>query len=388
MRISMIFGVGMKDGIESYSEELCRTLGEYGIEIKKYPITEGVLHLVRRVVRDNIDLVHIQHEYSYFKPRPFGITALILLALLRLLRKKIVVTLHTVYPFNGFENYIPSKYRKYNFILKHIAKIMFLIITKILAKLSSHVIVLTPEGKRILETEYRINNLTFIPYGMHKSKIYDYKDAKDKLKLSNKKVLMCFGYPYPNKGFQYAIEAVYELVKMGYKDIILLLQDTRLIHDYRKCEEYANMLKNLVQRRGLFSYVRFIPFISEDVLSLYLSAVDIFIYPFEPRIASSSALMKTLYYGKPHILSDIPSFGFLKNLKLKNIRFVKPMSPNEIAKAILELLNESPSNDKKLLDMFSWENVGKMHVRLYASLLDKSPSRSNSKLGKFFASEI
>jgi hypothetical protein len=64
------------------------------------------------------------------------------------------------------------------------------------------------------------------------------------------------------------------------------------------------------------------------------------------------------------------------------------MSPNEIAKAILELLNESPSNDKKLLDMFSWENVGKMHVRLYASLLDKSPSRSNSKLGKFFASEI
>jgi glycosyltransferase involved in cell wall biosynthesis len=370
MRIAMVFGMGMKDGIESYSEELCMTLKECGIEIVKYPITKGILHLVRRVVRDNINLVHIQHEYSYFKPRPFGITALILLALLRLLRKKIVITLHTVYPFKDFENYIPSKYRKYNPILKYLAKIMFLIITKILAKLSSYVIVLTPEGAKILKAEYGINNVIFIPYAIHKSKVkvYDHRYAKDRLNLSGKKVLMCFGYPYPNKGFQYAIEAVYELVKMGYKDIILLLQDTRLIHDYRKCEEYANMLKSLVQRRGLSLYVRFIPFIPEDDLPLYLSAVDIFIYPFEPRIASSSALMKTLYYGKPHILSDIPSFEFLKNLKLKNVRFVKPMSPNEIAKAILELLNESPSNDKKLLDMFSWECVGKMHVRLYTLL--------------------
>jgi len=369
IKILMIFGMGMRDGIESYSEELCNALKENRLEIIKCPITKEVLYLVNRVVRENSDLVHIQHEYNYFKPRPFGVTALVLLALLRLLRKKVVVTLHTVYPIRDFESYIPSKYHKYNFVLRYLAKIMFLAITKILARFSSHIIVLTLEGKKILETEYKISNVTFIPYGIHKGKVYNHRYAKNKLKLSNKKVLMCFGYPYPNKGFQYAIEGVYKLVEMGHKDIVLLLQDTRLVHDYRKCEEYVNMLKNLVQRRGLKPYVWFIPFIPEDILPLYLSAVDIFIYPFEPRIASSSALMKTLYYGKPHILSDIPSFKSFKHLKLKNIKFVKPKSPNEIAKAVLELLNEIPTNDKKLLDIFTWKYVGKMHTRLYISLL-------------------
>jgi glycosyltransferase involved in cell wall biosynthesis len=248
---------------------------------------------------------------------------------------------------------------------------MFLVITRSLAKLSSTVIVLTSEGKRILKTEYGINNVVFIPYPIHKSKVYDSQYAKNKLKLSNKKVLMCFGYPYPNKGFEYAIEAVDKLVRMGYKDVTLLLQDTRLAYDYKKCEEYVKMLKNLVRRKKLNSYVHFIPFIREDVLPLYLSAVDIFIYPYEPRVFGSSALVKTLYYRKLYVLSDIPSFEFLKGLKLKNVRFVKPRSSEEIAKAVVELFNKIRSKNKKLPKILSWKYVGKMHVRLYKSIIEK-----------------
>jgi glycosyltransferase involved in cell wall biosynthesis len=245
-----------------------------------------------------------------------------------------------------------------------------------LTKLACHAIVLTPKGKNVLETQYKVHNVSYIPYGVHKSRIFDHEYAKQKLGLSNKVVLFCFGYPYPNKGFQYAIEAVGKLVEMGYDNTILLLQDTRPAHDYRKCEEYVNMLKDLVRRKNLERYVHFIPFISEVELPLYLSATDIFIYPFEPRVASSSSLMRTIYFGKPHILSDIPAFEFIKNLRLKNIIFVKPKSLDGIAKAILEIFSryekyEEDTYYREWLDSIDWGNIGKMHIKLYYDIIVK-----------------
>jgi glycosyltransferase involved in cell wall biosynthesis len=208
---------------------------------------------------------------------------------------------------------------------------------------------------------------------MHISFVYDKKLAKEVLKLSNKVVLMCFGYPYPNKGFQYAIEAVAKLVKVyHYDNIILLLQDSRLIHDFKKCEEYVKTLKMLVEKEGTKDHVIFLNFLPENLLPLYLSAVDIFIYPYEPRIASSSALMKTLYYGW-HILSDIPAFEFIKKVKLKNIRFVEPRSSDAIVTAILEILSKKHDINTvdriKLANIFSWDSIGKLHTKLYYSCL-------------------
>lgn len=368
----MVSSFGMKDGIEAYTEELCNALRRYGLNIVKCPLTKGLSYLISKVKKEEIDIIHIQHEYGLFKPKPFGMTAIVYLALLRLLGKKVVITLHTVYPIREFENYIPSRYQTYPFIAKYLAKLGFLVVTKILAKLSQHIIVLTPKGKRVLETEYGIHNVSFIPYGIHKSKVYEHEYAKARIGFSNKIVLACFGYPYPNKGFQYAIEAVNKLVEIGYRNVVLLLQDIKLAHDYRKCEEYINMLKDLVRRKKLETYVHFLPFIPEKELPLYLSAVDIFIYPYEHRVASSSALMRTLYFGKWYILTDIPAFEIFKNLGLSNIKFVKPRSPDEIAEAILKIVSERRglNTNKELLDKFSWENIGKMHIELYKLIRD------------------
>jgi len=371
----MISTFGMKDGIESYTEELCSALKRHHVKIRKCAIKSSIFHLylISEAIKSKADIIHIQHEYSIFKPRPFGFTILIPLILLRMLQRKIVVTLHTVYPIREFESYIPPKYRRYNCILKWLAKIIFLTITKLIGKLSHHIIVLTPIGVKILKNDYGIFNAKFIPYGIHESKIYDAEYAKQRLGLSNKTVLFCFGYPYPNKGFQYAIEALNELVKRNFDKIILILQDTRPAYEYQKCEEYANMLKDLVRKKDLARYVYFIPFLPEERLSLYLSATDIFIYPFEYRVAFSSSVMKTLYFRVPHIISDIPAFEILKSMNLEYVKFVKPQSPTEISKAIIEVLNNSDKFTRSVERMhasfneFDWKNIAKTHIKLYTS---------------------
>jgi len=372
MKVLIISTFGLRDGIEAYTKELCYSLKNLKISILCRSIIFGLLYIIRNIIREKPNIVHIQHEYSLFKPRPFGLTAIPFLLLLRLLGVKVILTMHTVYPIREFENYVPSKYQKYPNFIKYIAKLTFLIVTKILSKLSHHIIVLTLKGKKILEYEYGIHNVSFIPYGIHKSNIYPDVYAKERLGFSNTTVLACFGYPYPNKGFHYAIEAVEKLIKSGYKNIILLLQDIRLAHDYEKCEMYVNMLKRLVKEKKIENFVRFLPFIPETELPLYLSAVDIFIYPYEPRVASSSALMKTLYFGKWYVLSDIPAFEVFKYLGLHNIIFVKPRSSDDIAKAIIKIINENKivSINKELLDKFSWENIGKVHVYLYKKLMN------------------
>jgi len=372
--IAMVSTFNYRDGIEEYTNELIKHLEKIQIKIKRVPISKSILKITKEIFNSNTKLVHIQHEYSLFWIRPFGVGFLILLLFLKIARKKVIVTLHTVYPISFFEKSIPSIYLKYPKLIIYMAKLGFLIITKLISILADRLIVLTPIGKYILNYEYRINNISFVPYGVHQLKNIDNSSAKEKLNLRNKVVLMCFGYPYPGKGFHYAIEALDILTKIyGYNNLILLLQDTRLPHDFDKCERYMQFLKRLVSLKNLQPYVQYLSYIPEELLPYYLSAVDIFIFPYEERLSSSSALMKTLSLNKIYIVTDISAFRFLKFFRFPNVIFVRPQSPGDIARAVDEILRNytylinSNSNIIKLLD---WKSIAYLHSKIYFESLN------------------
>ncbi len=370
--IAMVSTFNYHDGIEAYTNELIEHLEKIQIKVKRIPISKSILKLAKELLNSNTKLVHIQHEYSLFWIRPFGVGFLVLLLFLKIARKKVIVTLHTVYPISFFEKSIPSIYLRYPKLIIYMAKLGFLIITKLISILADRLIVLTPLGKYILNYEYRINNVSFLPYGVHQLKNIDTSSAKEKLNLKDKVVLMCFGYPYPGKGFHYAIEALDILTKVyGYNNLILLLQDIRLPHDFDKCERYMQFLKRLVSLKNLQPHVRYLSYIPEELLPYYLSAVDIFIFPYEKRLSSSSALMKTLSLNKIYIVTDISAFRFLKFFRFSNVIFVRPQSPRDIARAIDEILRNYTylinfnSNNSNMIKLLDWKNIAYLHCKIY-----------------------
>jgi len=368
LQVAMISTFNYHDGIEDYTNELIKHLEDNGIKIKRISISRNIFKLTKNIFNTNISLIHLQHEYSYFWFRPFGLSVILLLIFLRLARKKIIITLHTVYPFSLFEKFIPSMYLKYPKFIILLAKIGFLVTTKLMSIFSNKIVVLTPMGEYFLKNEYKISNVVFIPYGLHSLPRVDPNYAKTKLNLQGKIVLMCFGYPYPNKGFQYAIDALDIITKKyKYNNIILLLQDIEPLHKCEQCKIYINFLKKLVSLKKLQTFIRFLSFIPEDQLPLYLSAVDIFIYPYEYRLASSSALMKTLSLNKIYIVSDIPTFSFLKYFGFTNIIFVKPKSSEDIALAISKILHDRTlsnySNTK--IHILDWNFIANLHKMIY-----------------------
>ena len=334
------FVVALNDNdlIYNYPEEVKYTI--------RQNFQEDYLKAAKYINNSSADICILQHEFGIFG----GQSGVYILPLLYRLEIPFIVTLHTILE-------MPSYNEKA--ILKEICK------------MAHKIVVMSHKAVKFLVDIYDVpkGKVALIEHGVPDI-YFNSETFKKEFKLTNKKLLLTFGFVGRNKGIETVIKALPEVVKKHPEVIYILIGKTHPNVLRHSGEEYRTFLLRLVKQYQLENHVTFInEFIDERDLFKYLYACDIYITPYlnEAQITSGTlsyavgvgaAVLSTPYWHAAELLAD--GRGMLFNFN----------DSEELAKTIIELL-DYPEKLKSLKIKageygkgITWSKTGKKYVDL------------------------
>jgi len=245
----------------------------------RFEIAEGDLGSYRRAADflnvNHVDVLSVQHEYGIFG----GKAGAHVLALLRELRMPIVATLHTVLS-------APNPAQR--------------AVIDELARLSERLVVMSASGADLLMRVHGISRdqIDLIPHGIPHVPV----DAasKDRLGVDGKTVILTFGLLSRDKGIEYVIDALPAILAVHPDTVYIVLGATHPHVVEHEGEAYRLMLEARGQQLGVAGNMIFHNrFVSQDELTEFLSATDIYITPYlQPEQITSGTLAYAVGAGK------------------------------------------------------------------------------------------
>ena len=295
------------------------------------------------------DLIHIQHEYGlYGEQRGVGVIDLILRY--RLAGIPVVITLHTV-----GETLKPDEH----LILKHIFDE------------TSAVIVHEDFQRETLlryfgEMKHAANKIHVIEHGIRQTS--PIPDAKRKLDLEGKKVILLCGYFRPSKGFHKIVDIFPRIAEQEPDAILVVAGKTRTIEfdeyrrDFFKKLNESPAADRITILRGQFP---------EYTFDTIVSAADVVVLPYALG-AQSGILSQCFAHGVPVVTSALPAFQRMISHSHGGLVAEKD---EDYARLILELLRredlraELQSNIRNYVGQASWTQIAEKHLEVYRSLI-------------------
>jgi len=298
--------------------------------------------------RTDIKLVNIQHEFGLFG----GDWGDYLLAFLELITKPVVVTFHTVLPH-------PDEKLKS--------------VTKGIANKAYKIVVMTKISADILQKYYQIpkNKIAVIPHGVHHIAFPSKGRAKKKLNLNGRLVLSTFGLLNQDKGIEYAIEALPEIVKEHPNLLYLVIGETHPVVRREDGEVYRKKLKKLVVKLGLTENVKFYDrYLNLKELIDYLKATDIYISPtLNPRQAVSGTISYALSCACPVIATaNQYAKGVINKERGRLVKFKNSASIKTALKELLsdkKIIKEMGRNSYFYSRHMTWQNVAISYFNIF-----------------------
>ena len=282
----------------------------------------------------------------------------------RLLRKRIVLTVHNV---NTAKR--DSKDTRLNRLT-----------LRIQYALADQIFVHAERLKLELREEFgvRETKVTVIPFGINNavpSTSLSRSEARQRLGIEDgKKTILFFGRITPYKGLEYLVAA--------FQQVLTRDEDYRLIVAGRPendCRKYWNEIQDRVQKdadegRVLLRAVH----IPDNETELYFKTADVLVLPYT-QIYQSGILLLSYSFGLPILAADV---GSLKDeiLEGKTGLVFKPADPVDLATTIeryfasdlfLDLDNRRPQIRAYAAERHSWDVVGQITMRIYAELLGR-----------------
>jgi glycosyltransferase involved in cell wall biosynthesis len=223
----------------------------------------------------DVDVLSVQHEYGIFG----GKAGAHVLALLRDLRMPIVTTLHTVLS-------APSQAQR--------------AVIDELARLSDRLVVMSAAGADLLTRVHDIpgHQIDLIPHGIPHVPIDPV--SKDRLGVDGKTVILTFGLLSRDKGIEYVIDAMPAMLAADPAIVYIVLGATHPHVVEREGEAYRLMLETRAEQLGVAGSVIFDNrFVSQEELTQFLAAADIYITPYlQPEQITSGTLAYAVGAGK------------------------------------------------------------------------------------------
>jgi glycosyltransferase involved in cell wall biosynthesis len=222
-----------------------------------------------------VDVLCVQHEYGIFG----GKAGSHVLALLRELRMPIVTTLHTILAEpNSQQRAVMDE----------------------LTRLSERIVVMSSHGAQLLKAVHDVpdHKIDLIPHGI--AGLPPMGRSKDRLGVEGKAVILTFGLLSPDKGIEFAIDALPEILTHHPDTLYIVLGATHPHVKERYGETYRLMLESRAQRLGVDSNMIFHNrFVSQGELAEFLSAADIYVTPYlNPEQITSGTLAYAVGSGK------------------------------------------------------------------------------------------
>jgi glycosyltransferase involved in cell wall biosynthesis len=266
---------------------------------------------------DSVHLVSIQHEFGIFG----GERGSYLVPFVKALEKPVVITFHTVLPN-------PNK-RIFNIVSS-------------LAENAKAITVMTEHSKGVLVQDYRLSarKIHVIPHGIHSRPFTPSQQAKMALGYSDRVVLSTFGLLGRNKGLEYVIDALPEVLKRNPNFVYIIFGATHPVILEKEGESYRNFLISKIYDLQLYDNVKlYNKYFALNELLHFLKATDIYISPsLNPNQAVSGTLSYALGMGRPVIST---AFSQAKEIITEDVGILVDFkSPQSYASAILHLLED------------------------------------------------
>ena len=241
----------------------------------------------------HVDVLCVQHEFGIFG----GAAGSHLLGLLRRVRMPVVTTLHTV-----LEHPDADQRRVFNELLD----------------LSSRVVVMAERARGMLRSFYGVDEsrIALVPHGIPDVAFTDTSFYKDQFEVSGRPVMLTFGLLSPNKGIEYVIRALPDIVRAHPRLVYIVLGATHPNLVREEGESYRLQLERLARSLGVEKNILFVNrYVTNEELREYIGAADIYVTPYlnEAQITSGTlsycfgagkAVISTPYWHATELLAD------------------------------------------------------------------------------------
>ena len=323
--------------------------------IKEYNLAADFLYINRA------EIVCLQHEYGIFG----GESGSHILEMLGELRMPLVTTLHTV--------------------LKEPDPTQKKIMVK-LGELSDRLVVMSHRAEEFLREIYGIpkNKIVLIPHGIPDLPFVDPSFYKEKLGVDERKVILTFGLLSPNKGTEYIIDAMPEIISRHPESILIVLGATHPEIKKNSGEEYRISLQQRARRLGVGKYLIFHDlFVDLPELCEFLGGSDIYVTPYlnEAQIVSGT-LAYALGAGKAVV--STPYWYAEEMLDENRGRLVPFRDSKALTVEIIDLFdNEVKRNAmRKRAYMHCRNMIWKEVARMYLEVFKKVKEERQEKPGQ------
>ncbi|GMR00117.1 MAG: glycosyltransferase family 4 protein [Zetaproteobacteria bacterium] len=297
-----------------------------------------------------VHLVSLQHEFGLFG----GDAGAYITLLLKRLNVPVITTLHT--------------------ILEHPDKHQRRVIADVAAA-SSRVIVMSRRAIAMLRDIYGIggDKVEFLPHGLPALAFSNSTPFKRDLGFHDRKIILTFGLLSRNKGIEWAIRALPDVIGAHPDILYLVLGATHPEVKKADGEEYRLSLRRLVKDLGLEEHVAFINrFVTDEELHRYLNAADYYLTPYLSREQiTSGTLAFALGLGKAVVSTP---YWYAEELLADGRGVLVPFRDNKaIAVELLRLLDDPGACEamrRRAFDFgraMTWPRVGEGYWRLFSS---------------------
>ena len=314
----------------------------------------------------NVDVVCLQHEFGIFGGRAGGH----ILALLRELRMPVVTTLHT--------------------ILREPMADQRRVMQELIA-LSTRLVVMTERGRQMLQDVYQAPpaKIDLIPHGIPDVGFVDPTYFKDQFGVEGRVVLLTFGLLSPNKGIEYVLNALPQILA-EFPDVVYIVLGATHPNELREHgEAYRLSLEILAKKNKIEKNVIFYnQFVNLENLKEFIGAADLYITPYlnEAQITSGT-LAYTFGAGKAVVSTP---YWHAAELLAEDRGVLVPFGDAQaIAREVIGLLRDDTrrhairKNAYRMGREMIWSNVAQLYMRSFeCSRLEKAARARKSLASK------
>jgi glycosyltransferase involved in cell wall biosynthesis len=295
-----------------------------------------------------VDVVCLEHEFGIFG----GQAGSHVLALLRELQMPIVTTLHTVLREPNTEQ----------------RRVM-----RELIRLSTRLVVMSERGREFLGDVYQAPaaKIDLIPHGIPEMPFADPNYFKDEFGVAGKQVLLTFGLLSPNKGVEFALRALPDIIREFPNIVYIVLGQTHPNLLRNEGEAYRLSLERLAKDLDVQKHVVFFNrFVELEELMRFIGAADIYLTPYlnESQITSGTLAYA---FGAGNAVVSTPYWHAAELLTAERGKLVPFRNAKAIASAVVELLRDDPfrhsmrKNAYKLGREMIWSRVAQLYVKSF-----------------------
>jgi glycosyltransferase involved in cell wall biosynthesis len=296
----------------------------------------------------DVDAVCVQHEYGIYG----GPAGSHLLALLRDLRMPIVTTLHTILKEPNTEQRL---------------------VMRELIQLSTRLVVMSERGRELLKEVFQMpsGKIDLIPHGIPDMPFADPNFFKDEFGVAGKYVLLTFGLLSPNKGIEYALRAMPDILRQFPDMVYIVLGQTHPDLLRNEGEAYRLSLARLAKDLGVQKNVVFFNrFVELEELMRFIGAADIYLTPY---LTESQITSGTLAYafGAGNAVVSTPYWHATELLAQGRGKLVPFKDSPAIAQAVTGLLQDEPLRNTMRKNAYQlgrdmvWSRVAQLYVKSF-----------------------